>query len=161
MQIRPAEEKDLEALVKLNNLEGRWVGEKTIDFFRKYLKQQYLYVVEEEGNISAFMLAMSNSSDYDSQNFIWFKKELKDAFVYIDRLVVLPNRRRQGLDTMLIKKLLEDCQERYLTGEISLKPENPESIRHHERLGFKKKGDFSAYGHDCGMYVLDREKINF
>ena len=167
MQIRSAEEKDLETIVSLNNAESPWVGEpEKIVFFRENLSIPFFYVAEQEGRVVGFMMVMDQDSNYDSQYFRWFKKyfqkkasdmESDAKFLYVDRLVVDPEKRERGIAKSIYEQLKKDGKNLPVAGEISIDPPNRVSLIVHEKFGFvcvgEKKSDDGTK--TCGMYVLN------
>lgn len=155
MIIRPAENVDLDEIVRLNNLEAEWVGSLDKTFFEKYLKIPFFEVIEENGSINAFMMAMSQSTDYGSKNFIWFRDRVKE-FYYIDRVVVESAKRGKGLGKALYNKLIQGRNGLPIVAEVSINPPNTGSILFHEAFGFRDIETFSADGKKtCRMYQLD------
>ncbi|MFA5992891.1 MAG: GNAT family N-acetyltransferase [Candidatus Pacearchaeota archaeon] len=173
--IRHAKPQDVERIVRLNNQETQWVGERDSDFFMRYLEVPHFYValdtrtepiIEPEAepitkhlglDLLGFVLCMPESASYDSRNFLWFKQEYRNKrFNYIDRVVINPKVRRQGVASMLYDRIIRASGEILVVAEVSIDPVNDESIIFHERLGFKEVGQFSADGKKtCAMMVLD------
>jgi len=155
MMIRAAGKKDLSAIIRLNNCEAGWVGVKGNAFFETCLNIPFFYVIEEQGKISGFLMAMSQSCDYGSKNFLWFKDRYK-RFYYVDRVIIDHKERGKGLGTALYHELLKNRNSVPVVAEVSIDPLNATSIRFHEKLGFKEVGIFSADGKKiCRMYKLD------
>jgi len=159
MNIRRAEEGDLEAIVRINNAEAEktpWVGNPLeIGFFKQSLDIPLFYVAEQENQVVGFMMVMDENTPYDSKYFQWFKQRFEE-FLYIDRLVVDPAKRRQGIAKKIYERLFKDHGERPITGEITIFPENAVSLEFHEKLGFQAIGtlDSDDKSKTCAMYVL-------
>lgn len=102
----------------------------------------YLRVVEVDGAVAAFLLALPEGKDYESPNYRWFATRYP-AFVYIDRVVVDPSARRLGIGRLLYRDLESVARERapILTCEVNLRPPNPGSILFHESMGFERVGE--------------------
>ena len=60
----------------------------------------YHRLIERDGAVAAFLLAFREAADYDSPNYRWFSARYR-SFVYIDRVVVAPAHRGNGLATSL------------------------------------------------------------
>jgi predicted GNAT superfamily acetyltransferase len=153
MLIRSVELKDLDQIVGLNNQEAEWVGAKDRAFFERHLNIPFFSVVEEGDRVVAFLMAMDQTSDYDSRNFLWFRERLK-KFHYVDRAIVAPERRRNGLGRALYNELIGE-KGIPIVAEVSIDPPNTESVSFHEMFGFREVGTFSADGKKtCRMYQL-------
>ncbi|MGV8152485.1 MAG: GNAT family N-acetyltransferase [Candidatus Nanoarchaeia archaeon] len=142
--IRKAEILDIPRITYLNNKERKWVGYKRRDFFKEHISSSCLYVAEniEDKNISGFLLAMEPDSSYDSKNFIWFKERYND-FVYIDRVVISKEARRNGLGSLFYKNLIKDFYPKPLVAEVCVEPMNLESLLFHKKFEFREVGRYS------------------
>ncbi|NNE43998.1 MAG: GNAT family N-acetyltransferase, partial [Gemmatimonadetes bacterium] len=56
----------------------------------------YFRVIAAEEDLAGFLIAKTPEADYDSPNFRWFVNAF-DSFVYVDRIVIAPAYRGQGL----------------------------------------------------------------
>ena len=94
------------------------------------------------GEADALILAFDQDAAYDNPNFQWFRERF-DRFVYIDRVVVAPAKRGQGLAQALYRNLFERAlksgHERVVC-EINYDPPNPQSDAFHAALGFEQVG---------------------
>ena len=100
------------------------------------------WVVETEGEVMAFLLAMDETAAYDNDNFRWFAARLP-RFVYIDRIVVDRTAAGRGLGRALYAALFELARARGIDAiicEYNLDPPNPASKAFHDRLGFREIG---------------------
>jgi predicted GNAT superfamily acetyltransferase len=92
---------------------------------------------------AAFMLAFDQHADYDSPNFLWFKKRIP-CFVYIDRVVVSSSHRRIGLARQLYEDLFRCAlasDHGVIVCEVNAHPPNPMSDAFHASLGFELIGE--------------------
>lgn len=102
----------------------------------------YHRIVEIDGVVAAFLLALREGTAYDSPNYRWFAARY-DAFLYIDRIVVAAAHRAGGLGARLYEDLFACARD---TGigrvvcEFDLDPPNPASARFHARHGFREVG---------------------
>lgn len=91
---------------------------------------------------AAFLLAFEQSDDYDGGHFLWFRNRF-DKFLYIDRVVVADEHRRQGFGRMLyadvFKRAIRLGHTRVVC-EVNLQPPNPVSDRFHAVHRFKEVG---------------------
>lgn len=104
------------------------------------------YLARRVGEADAFLLAFDQSSSYDSPNYLWFRARYP-RFVYVDRVVVAPARRGQGLGRQLYAELFERARAdgHTLVGcEVNRNPPNPISDAFHAVLGFTEVGEGSS-----------------
>ncbi len=102
----------------------------------------YCRVVEIDGAIAAFLLALREGTDYDSPNYRWFLQRYA-KFLYIDRIVVAAAHQGRGLGAMLyddVTAFAAASGVAQLTCEFDLEPPNPSSARFHARYGFREVG---------------------
>ena len=156
MIIRPAGKYDLDRVVELNNIEEKWVGKKQWSFFDTYRNLPFFYVIEDRSKVEGFIMAMDQNVDYDNENFLWFKGRFND-FLYIDRVIIDPDNRRNGFATALYGTLWNKSGNTPLVTEVSFDPLNKESMIFHDKFGFQKVGMFSAdEKKECKMYCLPK-----
>lgn len=106
------------------------------------------WVVETEGEVVAFLLAMDETAAYDNDNFRWFAARLP-RFVYIDRIVVDARAAGHGLGRALYAALSDLARSRGIEAvvcEYNLDPPNPASKAFHDRLGFREIGQQHVAG---------------
>lgn len=74
-KIRPATPEDYEEILKLNEESVHFLSplskEKLIHLHQE---SEILKVVETDGKVEAFVLALREGKDYDSVNYAWFSK---------------------------------------------------------------------------------------
>jgi len=101
----------------------------------------------------AFLIALDQDALSASPNFQWFKNRYR-RFVYVDRVIVAPPRRGQGLARGLYQELFAVAAQagHGLIGcEVNVDPPNPVSDAFHEALGFSEVG--RAAIHDGAKFV--------
>ena len=94
------------------------------------------------GEADALLLAFDQNAAYENLNFEWFRGRFA-RFIYIDRVVVAPAMRGQGLARELYKALFgraASLQHSQVVCEINLDPPNPASDAFHASLGFEQVG---------------------
>lgn len=99
-------------------------------------------VVEREGRIEAFLLALREGADYDSPNYRWFARRYP-RFLYIDRVVVAGDTQARGTGSLLyrdVHMLARRDDVPVIACEFDIEPPNPASERFHSRLGFREVG---------------------
>ena len=102
----------------------------------------YHRVIELEGRIAAFLLAMDDGAAYDNDNFRWFAARYP-RFLYVDRIVVDAGHAGRGLGSRLYRDLFEHARRAgigTIVCEYNLEPPNPASAAFHARFGFNEVG---------------------
>lgn len=141
--IRPANAADFPALLALNLASEHFLS--PLDRTRlEWLHDMSSFhqVVESEGAITAFLLAIREGTEYDSLNYRWFA-ERYPRFLYIDRIVVDAAHRAEGLGAQLYAALFVTATAdgvEIITCEFDLDPPNEASRRFHESFGFTEVG---------------------
>ena len=91
---------------------------------------------------------MDPGVDYDSENYRWFS-ERGGSFVYVDRIVVADGQRGGGIGRALYDAVFARAVEfgrAEVTCEVNVRPDNPESLAFHARLGFVQVGEQETKG---------------
>jgi uncharacterized protein len=102
----------------------------------------YRRVVEEDGVVIAFLLALREGARYDSPNYLWFA-ERGGSFLYIDRVVVAGSQRGRGIGQQLYRDLFAFARGQGIATvacEFDLEPLNAGSQRFHAAFGFREVG---------------------
>lgn len=110
-------------------------------------------VLEVDGQVVAFLIALESGADYDSPNYQWFNRDRSD-FVYVDRVVVSSQQRGRGYASKLYDELFGFARERGLhqvVCEYNLEPPNPASRAFHASYGFSEVGTREAGGNLLSM----------
>ncbi|HRC80630.1 MAG TPA: GNAT family N-acetyltransferase [Sedimentibacter sp.] len=148
-KIRPATPEDYEEILKLNEESVHFLSplskEKLIHLHQE---SEILKVVETDGKVEAFVLALREGKDYDSVNYAWFSKNY-EKFLYIDRVVVSVKQQGSGLGKMLYEDVFKHAKSidvPVVTAEIDIEPPNPVSLKFHEKFGFKEVGKQAVAG---------------
>lgn len=146
--IRDYESKDQDRVLELNEELVHFLSPLSEDRLKKIVNlADMVKVVEVDGSVEAFLITVSQDSEYDSVNYQWFNKNYKD-FLYVDRVVVSPSMHRKGLGKALYKEAFNYARDQklsYVTAEIDIKPANPVSLDFHKTLGFKEVDTQSVY----------------
>ena len=141
--IRAAAPADFPAILALNAESVHFLS--PLDAPRlQHLHAQAAYhrVVEIDGVVAAFLLALREGADYESPNYRWFAQRYRE-FLYIDRIVVSTMQQGQGLGALLYEDLFAFARTSGVTRvtcEFDLEPPNPASARFHARFGFREVG---------------------
>ncbi len=102
----------------------------------------YHRVVELDGRVVGFLLAIGPGQPYQSPNYTWFAARY-DEFLYIDRVVVAGAQQRRGVGAALYDDLAAFAAAggfRRLVCEVNIEPPNPGSDAFHAGRGFVEVG---------------------
>lgn len=102
-------------------------------------------ILDETGQVLAFLLGFAPGADYSSPNYLWFCGRLA-RFAYVDRVVVAEAARGRGLARRLYDRFAAFATARDLgplTCEVNSDPPNPGSDAFHAALGFTVMGEGS------------------
>jgi predicted GNAT superfamily acetyltransferase len=97
-------------------------------------------VVESDGVVIAFALAMAPASGYESLNYRWFQQRF-ERFLYLDRIAVAAGHRRRGAGALLYEDM-EDAAGEFgrMVCDVNIEPPNDPSLAFHERRGYRRIG---------------------
>jgi uncharacterized protein len=147
--IRDATPDDFPQILALNAEAVRFLSPLTEARLRHLHGQAACHrVVELDGRVAGFLLALREGADYDSVNYLWFA-ERYPRFLYVDRVVVHADLRGQGLGCALYDDLISRAaRDRIglITCEFDVDPPNPASAAFHRRYGFREVGRQVAGG---------------
>ena len=142
MAIRDVDLDDLPDVLALNERSVPSMNSLTMERMRWFADTAaYFRVAESSGSIAGFLICMAPEAPYRSPNFLWLQERYRD-FLYIDRVAVSAQFRRQGIAGTLYRDAAATDSSRFrmLACEVNLRPRNPESLRFHERYGFEPVG---------------------
>jgi predicted GNAT superfamily acetyltransferase len=141
--IRPASEADFATILRLNSEWVRFTSDLDEGALAiLHAQSPYHRVVESDGRVVAFLLAMREGSDYASPNYRWFD-DRGGSFIYVDRVVVDRSAQGSGLATMLYDDLLAFARGAgvgRVVCELDIDPPNEASRRFHDTYGFVEVG---------------------
>ena len=144
--IEPLDRASLPRALALNNAHQIELSQLDSDRLAELVGRAFLG--RRIGEVDALLLAFDQDADYDSPNFLWFKARYA-RFVYVDRIVVAPAARGQGLARRLYDDLFEEARraghERVVC-EVNSAPPNPVSDAFHAALGFREVGSAQIHG---------------
>ncbi len=142
MKIERATAADYPEILALNESALPHVNRIFADDLAKFAAQScYFRIAREDEKLTGFLLAFSQGASYHSPNFLWFRDRYP-RFVYIDRIVVAPSSRREGIGCRLYANLEHAARAHapVLTCEVNLDPPNSGSFAFHERSGYCEVG---------------------
>ena len=149
IEMRPATFEDFDAILKLNQDLVHFLSPLSKEKLTHLHSQAEIHsVVVVDGIVQAFIIAFREGKDYDSVNYTWFCEHY-EKFLYVDRVVVSVAMQGAGLGSMIYNEIFKHAQKievPFVTAEIDFEPPNPNSLKFHEKYGFKEVGRQSVYG---------------
>lgn len=142
VEIRPARPDDLPALVAINDDAAPAVPVTPSAELAELIAMSRLALVVDDGDVAGFVVALAPGLPYSSENYRWFSQRSAD-FVYVDRIVLAPRVRGQGIGPRLYAAVDEVARADGATEvacEVNVRPPNPGSLAFHARLGFVEVG---------------------
>ena len=139
--LKNADKEILKEIFKINESYNPFLGPlKTLGNLIELIERSnYSIFLTNKEQICAFLVCFREDSPYQSKNYKFFKKRFK-RFFYIDRIGVVEGSKYQGLGTFIYNKIDAIClkNELPICAEVNIVPLNKESIKFHEKMGFKK-----------------------
>ena len=106
------------------------------------------------GRVAGYLIGFLPGSDYDGQEFLWFKQR-RNSFIYVDQIAVASSFRSHGIGRRLYGKLVQWCADHScptMVCEVNMIPPNPGSLAFHKLYGFSEIGRLIV--HDDREVVL-------
>lgn len=141
--IRNADKGDFDSILALNQEAVHFTS--PMDLARlTHLDTQSAYhrVIELDGEVVAFLLALREGADYPNPNYGWFSERL-DSFLYVDRIVIASTQQGKRLGQALYDDLFAYAKQKgigQIACEFDVEPPNPVSQKFHARYGFSEMG---------------------
>lgn len=113
-------------------------------------------VVDVDGQVAGFVVTFGPGTDYDSENYRWFTERFGDRFSYLDRIVISPAFRRQGLGRFVYDELETLARPLgRMALEVNVEPPNEGSLAFHRARGYVEVGRLGEPGHVVGLMVKE------
>lgn len=149
MNIRPATASDFPAVLALNEGSVQFLSPLTRSRLAEIHREAAMHVVvEHDGNVAAFLVALREHAAYDSINYQWFEQRY-ERYLYVDRIVVGQALQGQGTGSLLYKLVFQAARQAavpFVTCEFDIDPPNPISEKFHRRFGFQEVGRQAVAG---------------
>jgi hypothetical protein len=149
MKTRAATSNDFEAVLTLNHESERFLSPLSAERLVRLHSQADLHrVLELDGTVVAFVLALREGADYDSVNYRWFTQRY-GQFLYVDRVVVSGAQQGRGFGQVLYRSVFARARQTevpLVACEYDVDPPNPSSERFHRSFGFSEVGRQSVAG---------------
>lgn len=141
-RVRDVRDDDLGAVHAINEAAVPHVNSISLERFRGFTREAaYFRVALLDADVAGYLVAFAPGADYDSLNYLWFR-ERYDDFIYIDRIAVAENARRNRIASTLYRDFFEfaGARTRLVTCEVNTRPANAESLAFHESFRFRRVG---------------------
>jgi predicted GNAT superfamily acetyltransferase len=159
LAIRDVRERDLDAVLALNNEAGTGILATDLARLRHlYDIAHYFRVAEQEGRILGFLIAMRQEADYASPNFRWFQAHY-ESFVYIDRIVIASESRGHGLGRIFYCDVQSYAEVRVPL--LTCEARNDQTVLFHGTMGFQEVGQQKMGDAGPKVSLLARELPSF
>lgn len=138
VRIRTARVGDLGAVHAINESAVPHVNSIGLERFRRFIREAaYFRVATLDAALAGYLVAFAPAAGYESLNYRWFEERYAD-FIYVDRVAVAENARRQGVAAALYRDFLRFAgrRTRLVTCEVNTRPANAASMAFHRRFGF-------------------------
>jgi len=143
IQIRDAVPADFKTVLRLNQAFVHFLSPLDLNLLAALGGEAaYFRVAEMDGDVVAFLIALTPGASYASQNYLWFDTRF-DGFAYIDRIVVAERAQGNAVGARLYDDLAAFAKGqglKQLTCEYNIEPMNEGSAIFHDRYGFKEVG---------------------
>ena len=143
MQIRPATRSDFPAVLSLNAESVHYLSPMNDARLTALCDEaEAHWVVQHEGRVCAFLIALREGATYDSVNYGWFCLRYP-KFLYVDRVVVSHAMQGRGFGAALYQAVFAHAKLTavpVVTCEFDVDPPNPVSANFHAKFGFSEVG---------------------
>ena len=148
MLVRQLSAEDFEAVLRINRPSLPNVARLDAEELRRLVAlADVTWVAEDAARVAGYLLGMSNSAQYDGEEFQCLRARLNKPFLYVDQIAVASEARRTNIGSKMYELLARWSHEHdieVLCCEVNMKPENPVSMRFHEQMGFRKLGELET-----------------
>ena len=161
--IRDVREHELDSVVAVNNAAGPSILPMDLAKARFFWEHaEYFRVVEQDGLVSGFLVALGPEAPYDSPNFLWFRERYPD-FLYIDRIVIARPRRGGGRGRAFYADVQSYAEVRrpLLACEVFLQTGNDPALLFHGHFGFREVGQNVMQGEGIRASMLLKEMCSY
>jgi predicted GNAT superfamily acetyltransferase len=157
MMLRGATREDCPALLGLNAASVRVLSELDQERLQYILSLAHrCLVVESDGEVVAFALALAPDTRYDSKNYRWFG-ERYERFLYLDRIAVAAPHRRRGIGALLYDSMEATAAPlQRIVCDVNIDPPNEVSLAFHAARGFQEVGRL-AHGDVKVVALMSKE----
>ncbi len=166
-ELRPLRVEDpveVQAVLTLNNAAVPAVNALTADRLGALAEMaaHAEVVIADETTLAGLVVVLPAGAPYDSPLFGWFAERYQ-RYLYLDRIVVHPDFRRQGVGRFVYDRMEQRAASQgRLLCEVNLDPPNPESQAFHAARGYVEVGRLVVPGSgtadkECRMLAKELE----
>ncbi len=141
IKIRPANNKDFQTIVELNQAAIKATGAMDLAHLQNLNNWSvYHKVATHNDQVVAFLLVLPAGKPYQSPNYRWFNDHYQ-SFLYVDRIVVDEQFTGMKIGSLLYQDLFSTAKKQGIDAiacEYNLKPLNKTSQHFHQRFGFNQ-----------------------
>ena len=161
MIIRNVKKQDCPNILSLNEKNVEMLLPMDFQQFMYFLERAEVFkVVEIDGKIVAFLIALRSKVDYNIQVYRWFLQKYPD-FIYIDRVVIDEAHRRMGIARKLYEYVFDHSYRQGITtiaAGVEVEPAyNKASIAFHNAMGFIEVGEQHVRSGTVNVSLLVKE----
>ena len=161
MIIRNVKKQDCPDILSLNEKNVEMLLPMDFQQFMYFLERAEVFkVVEIDGKIVAFLIALRSKVDYNIQVYRWFLQKYPD-FIYIDRVVIDEAHRRMGIARKLYEYVFDYSYRQGITiiaAGAEVEPAyNKASIAFHNAMGFIEVGEQHVRSGTVNVSLLVKE----
>jgi len=161
--IRDVREHELDSVIALNNAAGPSIlpmDAAKARFFWEHA--EYFRVAEQDGQVTGFLVALSQDAPHDSSNFLWFR-ERHERFLYVDRIVIARPRRGGGRGRAFYADVQSFGELRWpqLCCEVFLQSGNDPALLFHGSFGFREVGQHVMESTGIRVAMLMKELCSY
>jgi len=146
----------LEEIYSINQQNIPAVGAlESVDKLKELLSiSSYHSALLLDNKLIGFTICFREKTIYWSENYKYFMNHLK-KFLYIDRVAIDKNYRRNGFGKKLYEDIFLSTQQELLsiTAEVNTKPINQASLSFHTHMGFKQIGKRDFDDHNVAYFI--------
>jgi predicted GNAT superfamily acetyltransferase len=141
VRLRTLERSDWPAVLELNEASVRELSPLDEARLQYILELAHdALVVDREGEVAAFAIAIAPGTAYDSANYRWFA-ERYERFLYLDRIAVGAAHRRHGLGALLYDAMEQAARPfGQMVCDVNVRPRNEASLGFHAARGYEDIG---------------------
>jgi predicted GNAT superfamily acetyltransferase len=143
-ELRPIRDRDVPDVLALNEANVAMLAPMDEQHLHRLQALSDRFDVLEQGGVFAgFVVTFARDAAYDSDNFRWFHDRHAGGtdFYYLDRVVLHPGFRRQGLGGFMYDEIeAVAAKHGRLCLEVNLVPRNDPSLAFHASRGYAEVG---------------------
>jgi uncharacterized protein len=160
VKLRDATAEDRARLLELNGASVQQLSpldQARLDYLLA-LAHSCLVAEDANGEVAGFALAVAPGAHYDSINYAWFAERF-ERFLYLDRIAVDAERRRQGVGALLYGAMEQAGAEfQRMVCDVNIRPRNEASLAFHAARGYREVGQLE-HGTGKTVALMSKELV--